>query len=279
MPEDNGKASFEERVNIVLDELSLGIQWDRPSLIVIIYRSEHTKTRVQSLLGKSLKKSGQAVFLYSVDKLHYDIPIEMINHPQHNRAVYFASGLRWGGGRGYSNAFRALNMHREYFVDGNIRAIFWLTKIEAKQLPRFAPDFWAFRHKVVEFPELPNQNKLPNQRPIVSRSKSLFTNHATGFRRLVQAADELYTQGCIDESILHYRKILQMYPDQVAIHLLLAEINLSMGRLASAKRILKKAGKADIPSAAFLQEINRLNQTANSSQGSIAGFTGTKTLI
>ena len=165
------------------------------------------------MLGKSLEKSGQAVFLYSVDKSHYDIPIELINHPQHNRAVYFVSGLRWGGGRGYSNAFRALNMHREYLVDGNIRAIFWLTKIEAKQLPRFAPDFWAFRHKVVEFPELPNQNKL-HQSKTNSQSiqMTLYTNHATDFRQMVQAADELYTQGCIDEAILHYRKILQYVP-------------------------------------------------------------------
>ncbi len=273
MPEDNGKASFEERINIVLDELALGIQWDRPSLIVIIYRSEHTKTRVQSMLGKSLKKSGQAVILYSVDKLHYDIPIEMINHPLHDRAVYFASGLRWGGGRGYSNAYRALNMHREYFIDGNIRAIFWLTNNEAKQLPRFAPDFWAFRHKVVEFPELPNQTELPAPGTKGSRSKSLYTNQATGFRRLMAAADELYNQGCLDEAILQYRKILQMYPDQIAVNLQLARINLSLGRLSLAKRILIKARKAGFPSATYMNELTRLNLAVNSGHISKAGFT------
>jgi tetratricopeptide (TPR) repeat protein len=42
-------------------------------------------------------------------------------------------------------------MRREYFVDYTIRAIIWLTKGEAIELSRHAPDFWAFRHRVVDF--------------------------------------------------------------------------------------------------------------------------------
>src|SRR5450759_1507278 len=159
MPEVNKEALFKERIEVVLDELSLGIRWDRPSLILAIYRSEHIKKAVQSHLVNSLKGLGQAIFHYSVDESHYDIPIDLMNHPEHSGTVYFVTGLRWGGGRGYSNAYRALNMHREYLVEGNIRAIFWLTKNEARQLSRFSPDFWAFRHKVVEFLDLPSIDK------------------------------------------------------------------------------------------------------------------------
>jgi hypothetical protein len=109
MLEVNGKDKIEYRVKIVLDELSLGIQWDRPSLIVLVYRSEHIKNIVQAILAKSLVESGQIVLQYLVDNLHYDIPLDLLDHPKHRNAVFFVSGLRWGGGRGYSNAYRALN--------------------------------------------------------------------------------------------------------------------------------------------------------------------------
>jgi hypothetical protein len=272
MPEDNGKASIEERVNIIQEELSLGIQWDRPSLIVIIYRSEHIKNHIQSLLSKRLEKSGQTVFFFSVDKLHYDIPLEMINHSQHEKAVYFVSGLRWGGGRGYSNAFRALNMHREYLIDGNIRAVFWLPPKEAKQLSRFAPDFWAFRHKVMEFSELPSPNEIPKYKSSINHLNSLYTNNTTAFRLEMEAAKDIYAKGCIDEATLLYRKILQKYPDQIAIYLQLAEINISMGWISAANRMLKKAGKVKNAKRNFLQELNRLSLAANSGKKKNAGF-------
>jgi tetratricopeptide (TPR) repeat protein len=40
-------------------------------------------------------------------------------------------------------------------VEDKVRAVFWLTEREAAELPRRAPDFWAFRHWVVEFLEAP----------------------------------------------------------------------------------------------------------------------------
>jgi tetratricopeptide (TPR) repeat protein len=263
MPEVSRNEPFVDRVNIVLDELSLGIQWDRPSLIVIVYRSEHIKNRVQAILGKSLGKSGQAVFNYVVDKSHYDIPLELLNHPKHKRVVYFVGGLRWGGGRGYSNALRALNMHREYFVEGNIRVIFWLTIIEAKQLARFAPDFWAFRHKVVEFLELPSQHNNPPSKLPNGSFHNLYTRNETDFQLWINTAEQYYAMGCLDEAILNFRKALRKYPDQAAINLQIAEIYLLMGQAPAASRILKKVNKGKPDSINFLRELNRLNLAAS----------------
>ena len=48
-------------------------------------------------------------------------------------------------------AYRALNMQRELFVENRVKAVLWLTTAEAANLARHAPDFWAFRHRVVEF--------------------------------------------------------------------------------------------------------------------------------
>jgi tetratricopeptide (TPR) repeat protein len=259
-------------VNIVLDELSLGIKWERPCLIEVVYRSEHIKNMVQAILAKSLGESGQAVLHYAVDKYHYDIPLELLDHPKHKQAVFFVSGLRWGGGRGYSNAYRALNMHREYFVEGNIKAIFWLTKNEAKQLTRFSPDFWAFRHKVVEFLDLPS---IKNIKPLESSNGSfhnLYTKNANDFQIWINTAEMFYALGCIDEAILNFRKALRKYPDETAIYLQIAEIYLYMGRLPAAGRILKKVNKGKTDRTCFLRELDRLNQVSNSIQHVSGGF-------
>jgi len=272
MLEINRKDKFDDRVNLVLDELSLGIRWERPSLIVVVYRSEHVKYIVQALLAKSLGKSGQAVLHYSVNKVHYDIPLELLNHPRHKQAIYFISGLRWGGGRGYSKAYRALNMHREYLIEGNIRAIFWLTKNEVKQLTRFSPDFWAFRHKVVEFFDLPSIKKNKLLEPYNGSFHNLYTKNDHDFQILINTAEVYYALGCIDEAILNFRKALRKYPDQKAISLQIAEIYLYMGWLPAASRILKKAKKGKADSVYFLRELNRLNQVANSLPPVSGGF-------
>lgn len=153
MPQASRQDPFEQRVNIILDELGLALRWQRPCLVTAVFRSETTRNKVQTILANSLKSSGHPVFHYFVDKKHYDVPVELMSQPNHERKVFFVSSLRAGGGRGYSNAYRALNMHREYLVDGQIKAIFWMTELEAKQVARFAPDFWAFRHLVMEFLE------------------------------------------------------------------------------------------------------------------------------
>jgi tetratricopeptide (TPR) repeat protein len=56
-----------------------------------------------------------------------------------------------GGGKGGANAYRALNIRRELLVDYQVRALFWLTRDETIELSHHAPDFWAFRHRVIEF--------------------------------------------------------------------------------------------------------------------------------
>jgi hypothetical protein len=272
MPEVNGKGPFEERLDIVMDELSMGIRWERSSLILAVYRSEIIKKTVQSTLFRKLVESGQAVFQYSVDESHFDIPVDLQNHPHRARAVYFVTGLGRGGGRGYSNAFRALNMHREYLIEGNIRAIFWLTKKEAKQCSRFAPDFWVFRHKVVDFFELPSTAQRRDSQSIPRSIGNLYPRSTTDFKSRITAAQQLVDMGCFEDAILNYRNTLRLYPDQKAINLQIAEIYLIMGQLPAAGRILLKSGKEITLKGNFKKELNRLKRVANSVHPRPGGF-------
>ncbi|MBI4731342.1 MAG: tetratricopeptide repeat protein [Chloroflexi bacterium] len=264
--------AFEERLNSILDELSLGIKWERPSLLMVVYRSEHTKHEVQAILAKALEQLGQTVVFYTVDKAHYDIPIELLKHPAHRQSVFFVTGLRWGGGRGYSNAFRALNMHREYFIEGNIKAIFWLTKTEARQVARFSPDFWAFRHKVVEFLDLPSIKNVASLDSINSPLNKLYTKKTKDIQELINSAEMYYALGCFDEAILYFRKALRAHPNEATLCLRIAEIYLCMGRFHVVSQVLKKAAKIKTKNPETLRALHRLTQTARLVQQTSGGF-------
>ena len=276
MPEVTGTEPFKERLDIIMDEISMGIQWDRPSLILAVYRSEHIKKVVQSQLTQSFGKINQSVFQYLVDKAHYDIPVDLQDHPDHGRAVYFVSGFRWGGGRGYSNAYRALNMHREYLIDGNVRVIFWLTKKEAKQCSRFAPDFWAFRHKVIEFLELPSKTMTHSPFTSYLITHDLYTRKGTDFLTAITTAERLFELGCIDEAITNFQTSLRIYPDQTAITLQIAKIHLSIGQVDAAKRTLAKLNKEKSKRGKFLLELINLNRAVSSQQSALGGFSRQK---
>jgi tetratricopeptide (TPR) repeat protein len=148
---------FEERVDMLFEELELAVRWQRPSILVAVYASEFVRDEAQAILTRRLSGLGQQVAAFRVEAGNFDVPLALAQNPQREQAVFFVSGLRWGGGKGGFEAYRALNLHREYFVEEKIRAVFWLTLDEAGVLPHHAPDFWAFRHRVIEFLDAPAQ--------------------------------------------------------------------------------------------------------------------------
>ena len=143
--------SFKEHIDILFEELSFAIQWQRPSILLAFYESEYTRGVAETALEKRLATIGQQVVQFEVDGRHFDIPLLLSQRTDQDCSVFSVTGLFRGGGKEGANAYRALNMRREYFVDFAIRVIIWLTKVEAIELSRNAPDFWAFRHRVVEF--------------------------------------------------------------------------------------------------------------------------------
>jgi len=157
--QDSDVEPFEERVASLYEELELAVRWERPSILIAVYESEFVRTQAETILAARLAALGQRAVPFRVSEKTLDVPLILAQDPGRGSAVYFVSGLRWGGGRGGYEAFRALNLHREYFVEANLRAVFWLTRAEAGDLPHHAPDFWAFRHRVIEFVDATVQRK------------------------------------------------------------------------------------------------------------------------
>ncbi len=225
---------MKERQRLLLDELELAIRWSKPCIALAVYRSEIVRRKVLATLQHSLTNLGQTVLEMNLCREFYDFPLFVRDFPEQMKKVFSIGGFRWVGGRGYSNAYRALNMHREYLVETNSHCIFWLTQTESRQLARRAPDFWAFRHLVIDFSDLPAGRKNP------ASDLSLQLNSPRMHRTPDGMADLYFQLGCYEEAVVLYQKALRDDPNQGSLYLSLADVYLRMHRFSSALKILKK---------------------------------------
>jgi tetratricopeptide (TPR) repeat protein len=162
-PLPSGRLSFEENVSTLLEELALAARWERPSLLLAVHKSKFGQDKAETALEQRLARLGRSVVRITVDKDNSDIPQHIVSRQAAPGTVFFVSNLDWGGGEDRRDAYRSLNIYRELFVDHHIQAVFWLTTSEAANMARFAPDFWAFRHRVIEFTgqRIPRLVRLP----------------------------------------------------------------------------------------------------------------------
>ncbi len=140
---------FTEQVDQLITEIEFALQWEGPIIMLAIYRSAHVFEDAEASLSTYLAALDQELIPIRVRSDSANIAGSIAERRGENR-IYSIADLSLGGGDNDADAYRALNLHREYFIDENIRCIVWLTEKEARQLSLIAPDFWAFRHRVVD---------------------------------------------------------------------------------------------------------------------------------
>ena len=73
--------------------------------------------------------------------------------------MFLIDGLRWGTVDD-STAYATVSLQREYFVERQVRAVIWMTPNEISKMMHAVPDFWAYRHRVIEFVESPKAEQV-----------------------------------------------------------------------------------------------------------------------
>ncbi len=150
----NNTEAFDDRIDILFRELELAIRWKRPSILLAIFNSEHIHNEVEAVLKNRLLDVGQDVHSFKIEEdENSDIPAYLTNLPHLDKKVIFVEGFKLGGGQENAKAYRTLNIGRDYFINRKVRVVFCLTVEEANDLARYAPEFWGYRHRVVEFLE------------------------------------------------------------------------------------------------------------------------------
>ena len=227
---------LKEHVEALFDELSFAIEWHRPSILLVSYESEYMRGAVELALGKRLVEIGQQVVSFSVDKMNYDIPLLLSQRPERDNSIFSVAALFQGGGKSGANAYRALNMRREYFVDYSMKAIFWLAKGEAIEISRHAPDFWAFRHRVFEINDPADPERFLKKGINLARQ----LDNTIWLAKFWGSLGRIYRDSNqLNRAIRAYWKAIRLNPQDAGLFNGLGKVYLVQGRVEAARKVLK----------------------------------------
>ena len=141
--------TFEERVSRLANYLTRAYKHNKPSLLFAMYLSEFLRSDVEKSLTRALV--GQGLEAVSVDAgNNKDLPA-FFSAQNSGTSVFFVHNME----KGFPDALRYLNFKREELVEHNVKAVFWVREEELARISLEAPDFFAFRNRVVEFMEVP----------------------------------------------------------------------------------------------------------------------------
>jgi len=162
IPDENNLIEpFEDRIDILYHELELATKWRRPSVLLAIYSSEYVRADADIALENRLHKLGQSAYHIKIkNQKSADVSLLISELANLSNVVFFVEGLHCGAGEDDRCTYRMLNKSREFFIENQIRIVFWLTENEAIDLAHFAPDYWSFRHRVIEFVDSPKAEQI-----------------------------------------------------------------------------------------------------------------------
>jgi tetratricopeptide (TPR) repeat protein len=153
--------SFEDRIDILFHELELATKWQRPSVILAVYSSEYVRADATIALENHLQALGQSTHHIKIkDQESADVSLKISELSSLANVVFFVEGLRWGRGQNNHYIYDVLNERKEFFIENRVRVVFWLTEKEAVDMAHYAPDYWTFRHRVIEFVDSPKPDRL-----------------------------------------------------------------------------------------------------------------------
>ncbi len=157
LPENN---SFDERVESLARELDLAIRWGRACVLFVVYGSEFVREEVQAAIENHLVDLGQKIIHHTIkDQQTAELPALLEQSADRVSTVHFIQGLRWASNADPS-IYTRLDCLKEDFDEKQLKAIFWLTCSEIKDLAHQAPDFWVYRNRAVEFIEAPRADQV-----------------------------------------------------------------------------------------------------------------------
>jgi len=205
------KDYFEERIDTLFTELELAFKWKRPSILFAIYGSEAVYADASSALERKLNSSGQKVVHIQQNKDNFQKFVSLVSDvPDLEDTVLYYSCLGDDVLKDKASLESALSFYGEFLRENRIKIVFWLTGKEIFQMTATAPDYWAFRHRLVEFED---ESLLPADGMIASGPDSTQENDDAEFdlKHLehLPNGDEaipMYANLVLTLGIFHWRK-------------------------------------------------------------------------
>ena len=147
------KELFETRVARLEGYLTRSYKYNKPSILFALYLSEFQRADVEKSLEKLLIEQGLEIVEVDAGK-HKNLPDHFASINSKN-TVFFVHNVE----KGFPDSLQYLNFKRETIAENHIKVVFWVTENELTRISREAPDFFAFRNRVVEFMEIPQKGE------------------------------------------------------------------------------------------------------------------------
>ena len=209
--------SFQDRIEILFNEIELAARWDRPSILFAIYKSGLIRDDASSILSGKLNQIGQKTHYVTTSvNDHFDFLSQISQLPDLPQTVLLIDGFNWECGTEGVSVFKEFNKYREYFIDNNIRAIFWLFEKEVSDFATNAMECWILRHRVVEFMDLPQNDRgsiqsndspcQAQENPIMVEKVNSDSNRGKNEPSKVENKNASHAKGLLNLGLLFWRK-------------------------------------------------------------------------
>jgi tetratricopeptide (TPR) repeat protein len=148
------KETFNTRVERLSNHLNRAYKHNKPSLLFALYVSEFLRTDIENYLNRLLIEQGLEVINIDAGK-NKDLPSFFSLYNSHN-TVFFVHNIE----KGFPEVLQFLNFKREELIEHLVKVVFWIKEEELAIISIEAPDFFAFRNRVVEFMEIPLEREF-----------------------------------------------------------------------------------------------------------------------
>ena len=142
-----------EFIESLARKLEMSLTAERACVLLVVYNARHSRDHAQAGLRDYLIGLNQEVDHIRVEdeaianRLYFLIGLR---NPEHT--VFFVDDLQSEQNEPL-NIYALLNSQKDVFTERRLRIVFWLTRNEAENFARHAPDLWAQRGCLVELDE------------------------------------------------------------------------------------------------------------------------------
>ncbi len=190
------KEPFEIRVSRLGGYLTRAYEHNKPSILFALYLSEFLRSDAEKSLEKLLKEQGLDILNVDAGE-HKDLPA-LFSSINSNNTVFFVHNIE----KSFPESLQYLNFKREELIEHHAKVVFWVKEEELARISTGAPDFFAFRNRVVEFMEVPTAEE---RRPaLVEFASEIEYKSLDEIKRSIELKEKLLSELSNEAEISEY---------------------------------------------------------------------------
>lgn len=141
----------QDRLDLLLDEVHLAMQWQKPAYLMAVYHSPEVKIGAMNNIARQLQDAGLAIYSIDTEKTTFNEFIRIVfEDAEPEKKIYFIENLSLQADLAENDSWRMFYCQREGFDKRLLRVIFWLSESQLVQLATEFPVYWENRYRIFD---------------------------------------------------------------------------------------------------------------------------------